>query len=407
MGLGVEEEWYISAYGIKVNDEPETYYDADSESITLADDRTLSLDDSSEEQKVLKCTLPDSTVPTFLYRISGADSTFTLAVTDSTAEEPLASKSRGLSTLAGLQVIITNLNNPENSDEYTTLSDGSVSVDDVILGDDYLVEVPAQGGMDADIDVQLTPLFDGQDLGLLDLAGTGSNLKVNVRTEVRTDLLIADGTTDYTVFVDIINLGWSPITDLAYLISSADLGIGGDFDAEIESIPAGTTYTVEITALCPEITAEEALKSLQIQVVDFEGNYNRTEDLSLKFYKKHPNVQIYLNREIYSVAPLVIKPDGLPVRIKGSVNVFNWQPGNWLVVFGGGGSGNETKYSIGIDAFPSTDWDLLIDPAHGEDNDTEAEATILVAGGSDMQYLGAKGRRFLHLHHGRGEHPGV
>ncbi|MBI9102742.1 MAG: hypothetical protein JEY99_10015 [Spirochaetales bacterium] len=388
MGLGSGEDWYISGSSVWIDDATERYYNTDSNTITFEDYQLV-----KDSEDVLKYVEDGSSIPTFLYRVAGASSSFSAVLVDSSEDAP-SSSARGLSSLGGIDVIIQNLNNQENNQSLETAYDGTLTAEDIIIGDDYLITIPVQEGIGDEVQAEVTALYDEQNVGTLDLANSNANFKMNIRSEKRPDLLLADNVTEYKVYIDITNIGNNTITDVEYEITAnEDLVISADdLTGIIGSAVSGSVKTIDLTILCPEINTEEAVKSLNVSITDYNPLQSKTwpETVSLKFYKKYPSFSIYTHYEGAGVEPLVINPSGTPVRISGYTNLFNWQPGRWYIVFGGGGTGRETKYSLGIDTGVSTQWNLLEDSSVGESNNTAETSTQIGVGGSAMQYLGAK-----------------
>jgi len=409
LGVGTDNTWYISGSQILVNGSSRNYLTADSNSIIL-DDGALTFDSSD----ILRYSFNQSTVPVYLFRASGATNRFTAKVE---GEVTNVAGARSLSSLGGIDVIIQNLNNPEDSQQVITDEDGNLEAVDTIIGDDYRISIPEQDGISEVIDADVTPLFNGQDLGIINLINDGANFKMNLTTDERLDLLRADGSTEYTVTLQISNIGTRDMDEAQYTITPTNgLTISsGQISDILGTVFAGETKTIDLGVMCPLISEDYKDMELEISVNDIYKTQTWTETLTLRFLKITNQFSLCVkSEEIHSIDGLVLDPEGIatPFHVDSFDILINFirKTGEWTVIFGGGGTGSETKYALGIDPeidtvhnymYPFDDYlrnnlfgedyfSILTDASTGEPNNSFDSSTEMVVGQTLMQYLGAK-----------------
>jgi hypothetical protein len=76
-------------------------------------------------------------------------------------------------------MIIHNLQNPGNDQTVQTGVDGGASLAGLIVGDTYSVTVPTQDGVANAVTTNVTPVFDGENLGFITAGKATQNFKVS------------------------------------------------------------------------------------------------------------------------------------------------------------------------------------------------------------------------------------
>lgn len=383
LGIGSEAVWYISGDAVLI--------DGNAQILSSINTTSLSLNNGSltfDSENILKYIKNGSTIPLYLYRSSGPTNTFTAAVSSDNVSS--SSGARSLSSLGGLSVIIQNMDNPSDVQALETDASGGIIVDEAILGDNYEITIPVQEGITSEVSAEVTPLYDGQNLGVFDLLNSGPNFKMNLRTNSRMDLLRADGITDHTVYVDISNIGNADLDEAQYKITAINgLQLSGQTADIVGTIQTGVTKTINLQVRCPQIATEWQDMELEIEVTDVYKAKIWTETLSLRFLQFKGQFELNINAQ-NGINGLIIDPEGIPTRIQSGTNTFSFKLGDWTLVFGGGGSGFETKYGVGLSTPAPSDFNELTDASIGEPNNQFADATALLPGGTVLQYLGSK-----------------
>lgn len=384
LGVGNLSNAYISASSVRLAGIPRPHSAVSENSITLSGG-TLTL----TSEGVLQFLESGSTVPYYLFQNAGATSSFQASLTDSQLE------SRALSSLGGIKVLIRNKNNPSNQQEVVTDSSGTVQAVETIVGDDYQVIVPSQDEVPEAVETVLTPSFNGQDLGVLDMVNTGANFKVNLRALSRPDLLMADGTTEYSLTVDITNVGKTDVFPSYTLDPQSPLSLSSStVTGTLGSLPKGESKTLGIKVKCDEITSDFVDAVLNIKMTDPTTGKYWQDRISLRFVKKQETFLIRVRGGAKGVA---IDPSGASYPLTDAWENIIFQhtklikkPGVWTMVFGGEGTGFETAYGVGIDVAAPSDLENLTSTSVGEPNNSLPQATLLDFGGTAMQFLGAK-----------------
>lgn len=394
LGIGSEATWYISGNSLLIDGSQTSYSSATSTTISLTNG---TLQKSSEN--LLTYTQTGSTIPFYLFRASGASNSFSAKVDGELA----SNRSRSLSSLGSIEVIIENLNNPSDTQTVTTEADGTINASETIIGDDYNITIPVQDGIESEIEAQVTPLYDGQDLGVISLIDSGANFKMNVQTDLRLDMLRADGTTEYPITIEITNIGNADLNEAQYTIQTGSgLSISSGLSQDIlGTVIAGETKTIQLKVTCSSIATEWEDKEFTITVKDINNTVSWSEVLSLRFLQEELQFVISAFPQNNNLNGLIVDPDGIPTRFDtygyGRITM-NWKPGDWYIIFGGGGTGQETKYGVGFgfdDPAQYTEsmgvnFNSLTDASQGEPNNNQENATQLYYQQTETQYLGAK-----------------
>ncbi len=135
----------------------------------------------------------------YLFRKSGVNATASLGV------KTLGAGSRGLAGIGGIQMIISNKQNPGNGQTVQTGSGGGASLTGLIVGDTYSVTVPVQSGVTTAVSTTVTPVFDGENLGFITVGQTQQNFKVSYAITGNPTWLFRGQ--DYSLTIKIKNIG--------------------------------------------------------------------------------------------------------------------------------------------------------------------------------------------------------
>ena len=157
---GGNEEWYISDSISTVNGIDYSVTVVSKEELTASGYQVT-------RQTSNMLSVEDDSVSFYLFRKTGANATVKSGVNDGDYGAVLSA--RGFSGLAGIEVILSNQENPANEIKTKTDDEGNLLFDGVIPGDDYTLTVPPQTGVDEALQVDITPEFDGKDVGSITL----------------------------------------------------------------------------------------------------------------------------------------------------------------------------------------------------------------------------------------------
>lgn len=389
LGTGNDNEWYITKTQVKTGYSAKSIISVSFDQIVLSDG-ILMIDSAN----MLKFTRNDSTIPVYLVRKQTPSNTFTASVAGRT---PAANgAARSMAGLAGIQVIVQNMNNPDDTQTLETDSNGDLAATETLLGEDYQITIPVQDGVEEVISAEVTPYFDHQDLGIVNIMNNSANFKMNWRTNIRPDLFQVGES--HRLFLDITNIGDSDMDEAEYEITSLD---GLTFTRSKTKDIIGTIFVGETKTLVFDVESESfagAYKdcSFQVSISDIYKTKTWTETLYVRFLQTQAQFKVLYSRSMSGsntashVNGYVIDPDGLAFSID---ETYNWKNGKWYVVVGPY-PGDEGKYGVAYGDYAHGVYDLhgdyLDTASYGEPNNTFETASPLQWNTPELQYIGAK-----------------
>jgi len=358
--IGSSAVYYISANSLQFDALEKSLIAATSDSI-MFEGGTI----TRESEDILKIHYLTEDTSSYLFRSTGPSGQFSAAVIDSSQEGNI-SRARGLGDLAGgiggIDVVIENLDNRDDSQTTETDENGLLTAYETIIGDNYLITIPVQEGVPTEMSAELTPLFDGQELGIFDLFNNSANFKMNLRSNTWNQYLIADNSTEYTLWIEINNIGVASMSEANYKITPVNglQIVSGSNQDILGTIDPGRRQTVELGVICPEIASDYQNMELEVEITDGSGSRTWTETLSIRFYKNSGQINFELATLDSHVNAVIIDPDGIPSNInidtgmQSVLSILPWKAGTWTMVV------EEIRnvsgpYAIGIDAEDSSD----------------------------------------------------
>jgi formylglycine-generating enzyme required for sulfatase activity len=386
LAIGDNATWYLSGDGVLVDGTLKPHSGASSTRVTFSDGVLDLINDSQ-----LRFDYTSGQAPLNLYRGSGAVNSFSAGLKDSSPSAPLQSLSRALggralSNLGGIKVVIRNLKNPANFQELTTSADGSITASGAVIGDEYSVTIPPQTDIPAMLRTSVTPLYDGQNLGRVDLNNTGANFKMDLETEVLADRFRADGVTPIRYRLHVRNLGSADLDEANYRNSSPDglLVVSGNASGILGTVFRGASRTIELDLVATPIASDYEDKHLTVEIIDGRGFRSWTDTLTLRYLKQVQEFKLNLASPNFHLPALLVDPAGTPYRLNHGTNTLTWRPGVYTLAV----SKSAGVYSIGLDTAAHTDWYSFTDYQVSEPDDSAANAAVLAYGSAVMKYLG-------------------
>ncbi|MBI9102743.1 MAG: hypothetical protein JEY99_10020 [Spirochaetales bacterium] len=398
-----DTEWYISRDKVLAGTFEHTVYQADAESIDISfgtierdsDNMLRYLDDTYFDDS------EEDPIPAFLYRLSGADNTFTASVVDSGDTNPSISRALGLVGIGGINVIIKNIDNDGDSQETSTDDEGVLTATETILGDNYKITIPVQTGVADELSAEVTPLYNGQDLGLFDLLNSGANFKMNLEANTWTGSFLADNVTEYDLWVEVENIGKSDmdeanyrITPLNGLVITECEGVAVDSESVagiLGSVLIGGRESLRLKVLCPGIDTESQDMELKVEVWSpMVEDRIWIETLSLRFFSYSEDNTITLNistdSNSHDIKGLAINPDGIPYRVGLGENDLSWETGSWILIMSKDNNNPGLSYGVGFDT-AAPDMAGFTGINDGEPDNTLEDSSILNSGETVRRYM--------------------
>ena len=294
----------------------------------------------------------------------------------------------------------THLANQIDTTTVTTDANGAFTVEDVIPGDTYQVEVDGQTAI-------ITPATDEANIGTITLAES-VNFKTSLippdiafdednfwfpttlpASNIDFTRLYADGT-NYSFYIYIENTGTEDALACTYSLILDDglTLVSGSTSGILGTIEPGSKKTryLPLTVNSASVQDEYDFKTIRIQITDPIQDKTWNDSVSLRFNKEHVTFNIAAQSSVQGV---ILAPTGKAYPFSGTDQsvVVPWSSRDYLVVFCGASANTETVYSLGIDTAPDRSFSGFIDLAKYEPNDTEANACVINRQGQIMSYL--------------------
>lgn len=366
--MDANETWYIASDYIKIGSSKTS--------------KTLSL--SKQSEKIIKVT--EGSKEYYLY----ANRTPTATISGKVASFDDASRSASSRSVAGgkgwIQVVIDNLTNGGDSTTVTTDGEGHFTVPGVIPGDGYTVT--PQGGAP----VTVTPSGDGDDVGTVTMT-QGVNFKTSVVIQSSsTDIkhLYANKANSYDLKLVIKNEGNAQCTAATCDITwNSDLTVTfNDTDYKLlKTIEPGKSKEIKFAVWCDDISKEFEYKKINIKITDQETQKVYEDSVSLRFFKANMNLNFASQS---SLSAFVISPTGNLFHVRNTSAqslTVPYSKDDYYVVFSGATADAETRYTLGVNAPPNTEYTDFFDLMNYEPNNTQSSATPLINRQTIMSYL--------------------
>lgn len=414
--------WYISSNGYK--NESDTYSQrvpADWTSNTGVGFGTISIEKHTDNMiKVLdpmNANMPEY----YMFRKSGANARANLGVNDNNAvSAAIRSAARGLAGLGSVKIMLQNKKNEGDSQgqdgSLTADAEGNVALTDLTAGDTYTVTVPTQSGVETPVSVEVTPQFDGQNLGFITVGKVDNNFKVSYRIEYNPDnggnieynppYLFANRT--YKLELVVQNVGTKELNQADYEITPDTGAIslaGALFTGTLGSLaPREGFKTITYTLSANPLTNESLTTEIPILITGSDGT--QWKDLvNLKFYRE--SARLWVRSAEKQVQGIIISPERQSTPFKTESDNYWQDPDTQLwhytykgsidipvraapytLALSGAGYTNEAAYAVKLGSSPATDGRELTTTSNNEPNDSETETTPLYLEQSRLGYLG-------------------
>ncbi|MBI9104459.1 MAG: chitobiase/beta-hexosaminidase C-terminal domain-containing protein [Spirochaetales bacterium] len=386
---GTNEEWYMASNGIDVGTSSRaTVSDLSETGFVFSGQTIVKITDN-----LLEVTPNGNDPEYFLFRRSGATAEAVMVINsvDSGVSESV-SRGFGISGLGSIQVVMNNIENPGNNQNLITNSDGQLDLEDIIVGDEYELTIPAQDGIDADVELVVSPLYDGEDLGIVNLNAVLQNFKVSYSITNDPEYLLAGES--YTLTISIRNIGTADMRSADYFITEPEgISLTGEWlDNILGTVRAkGDPKNLVFTLQIDDFDDPEKIFEIPVSVVAVDGSARWDDKLSLRVYREY--VTVYVRSDEAEVQGVLISPDSTSIPFKtenreGEITLpVREKP--YILALSGADYVSETRYSVGVGAPPATDGSELISGSINEPNNNENQTTPLFEGESELGYLAA------------------
>jgi hypothetical protein len=305
---------------------------------------------------------------------------------------------RSMTSMGGIGVTISNLNDAANAINTKTDNSGNFTATETIPGDKY--EVTAGGQTTV-----VTPNTDGENIGTVTVTD-GMNLKASIQNS-SVDMMSLYTGTDYGFTIHITNTGTDDCEAATYRLTlpSGLTHISGNLGPEIlGTIEPGDEKSLSITVNCSAVSGEFEHKDITVTITAEIAKKTWNDSISLKFNRARTTFYITSSS---AVSGVVIVPSAKAYAFSTSgynnyYYYYNYNTDNghhsasvtvpryskdYLIVFSGATADTEAKYSLGVAVPAYSNFTGFAEPGNYEENDTEDTATRLQPGSKIMSYL--------------------
>jgi len=388
---GVNELWYFSDSQVTIGS---TVYDAS----TSSSDHSTILSGYTITYKTanMLTVKPESSLEFYLFRKSGASAQISggVLVSDSYSGRSVSSV-RGLGGVGGIDVILENVDNPSNVIEATTDADGNLVFDEVIIDDEYTLEILGEP------DITITPEFDGEDIGFITLNNADQNFKVSYQLSSGDHWGYHYMDQSYNLTLRITNFGTADMLSADYQITvPSGMSMSGDSLQNIlGTVQAnGGVKELDYSISVNSFTEDYEDFDIPIEITSVYGD-QWSDIVQLRFFRE--TMSINVRSESNEVQGIIISPDSNAFAFMTndkSVNItIPARDSGYILALSGANYDSETKYSIMLNDIPSGNGQLLTLASVYEPNNDETQANNLYMGKEYMGYLGVYDLDFFSL----------
>lgn len=296
------------------------------------------------------------------------------------------------------RVVAQNIRDANDKTETTTDSDGNFSMDNLIAGDDYRIQI-------GDTSLSVRPSYSGEDIGTITLMN-GVNFKVTIDNP--SEVMYA-GSVYYSMNLIIENIGDTNCTAATYtLTGEPGLEVINHYTDGVllRTVASGEKKIIPLRVKCSTPDSETVIKKLNLVITDRNGT-TWNDSVSLKFYRDSATINVV--SETGRPISGVIIGDGRTFLITGdtqySVIVPKIADGHYLLVFSGAIANStrntETAYSLGVNCSAVSQNSLLKELGTKtnsfEPNNQETLAYDLREGNAIVSYLFENDIDYFHI----------
>lgn len=398
---GTNEEWYISDRRITVDGQPQSVRGESESSLQVSGERM------ERRTENMASVTPSSGLPYYLFRKSGANSEVIGGVRGDGILSASGFSASNVGGIAGINAVLRNVANQQNTIQVATDSDGTLRFNEVILGDEYVFEVPRQSGVGQAVAVTVVPEFDGESVGFVTLTDAPQNFSV--------DAVLSDGDqwgyryaeTNYEITIRITNIGSDDMLSAEYEVIPPDgLSLSGEPLAQILGTVRGNGGVKELnyTLRAASFTEDYRDFRIPVRVISYSSNREWRDEISLRFNRGTMSIQVRSDETENGaeVQGVVISPDrrSFPFRTTnrfGSITVPARDTG-YVLALSGADYTSETRYALRINGRPITDGRDLRTTGINEPNNDETQATRVGTSFDIVGYLGVSDLDFYEIY---------
>lgn len=247
-----------------------------------------------------------------------------------------------------------NGNNPSDTETTTSEADGKTEFTDAVADDPQIITI------DDGTSVEVTPEYDGQDMGTIPIVEKGMYGFKTIYSIDSDEQGFCYGNMykTYSLVLNLKNIGYITCATSVYEISCEDPNfefVSGPKNGNFSSIESGSAKNVELKVRYGKLDVEYVDVPIKIKITD--SKYTRTwnDSITLRFYKGLVSFKVNSrNFDANSKATLngfFIYPDGRSKRFTVSAGntrtvMIPWSTKDYILAFSGATATNEMGYSF-------------------------------------------------------------
>jgi hypothetical protein len=291
------------------------------------------------------------------------------ASTSRSSYQAISSRSSGTSGIAGIDVILQNVEDDSIEVTVTTDSNGDFSSDAIPTGDYVITASNGDGSFETEASISGT----ATDLGIYTL---NEDNEYNFKASLDMGFIYGDYQ-EVSGSISIHNIGSMRGTGLSYHFTCEhELIQSCIIDQEPGSIEPGSEKTFPVSIQFKYLDNDKESITIPVVIRDVNGK-EWTDYVSLTVYKRFTNINIKANSS--SVSGYLISPGHLPKEVttsNGTIKVPYLPGEQYQLIFSNTSISTETAYSIGFDTVVNN-IEGYDDTGSFEPNNTESEGVAV------------------------------
>lgn len=288
---------------------------------------------------------------------------------------------KAFSGIGGIDVILSNVNDPSITTTATTVSDGSFTDSSLPSG---IYTVTGDNGTGGTFSTSVRIAGEKTDLGNFTFESVGYNFKTELILDQ--EFAYSNGST-YTGVIRMHNIGSMDGVGLAYDVTMTDTYLN-TFTPTITlgTVTAGTYKDIPISFKFNPLKTAKRTVTINTDIRDVYGNvWNDSFDITI--YRRSMPINLAADASTVKGYVVIAGNKFIPFDTSNStINVPVDPETPMYVLLANADVATETTYSIGIDT-PSVSTVGFNDPIAFEPNNNETAATTLALGAAEVAYL--------------------
>lgn len=403
---GTNASWYINDETVQI--------DGDESEIIITGPTSLRI--AGEEVRQITANMVsvtrESGLPFYLFRVSGANAQVSAGVRGDTITASSsfsgAISVSGVPGIAGINTVLRNVNNPRNALAAITGNDGSLAFNEVIPGDEYILEVPEQSGVTRRVEVPVVPAFDGENIGFVTITEANQNFNVSSSVSGGDSWGNLYAGQPYDLTITITNIGTEDMESANYQVFPPDgLSLTGEgLQNILGTVQAdGGSRELSFTVQADTFTTDTRDFEVPVRITSVDGRRVWEDQISLRFNRETMTIHVRSDQHPTrgnEIQGVLITPERRSIAFQTSGRRADLtvpaRVHGYVLALSGANYDSETRYAFRINEEPTTDGGELSSTQIHEPNNNETEATDAYLYTDYLGWLGVGDLDFFAIH---------